>query len=65
MIFILSVCIKWSSDHDNMELFQDTFIIGVIRLITTNYINAIMAKGHGGLYTILNDCWDTFERMLY
>lgn len=34
MIFILSVCIKWSSDYDNKELFQDIFIIWYYQ---TNY----------------------------
>ena len=35
MIFMLGDCVKWTSDHDNTELFQDTFIPGIIRQTTT------------------------------
>lgn len=56
MTFMVSDCIKRSSDHKDTELFQDTFLLGMVRQITTNNVNVITVKGHGGLYKISNDC---------
>ena len=65
MTFMVSDCIKRSSDHKDTELFQDTFLLGMVRQITTNNVNVITVKGHGGLYKISNDCWETSECMTY
>lgn len=35
MILMLGGCVKWTSDRDNTELLQDTFILGIIRQTTT------------------------------
>lgn len=56
MIFIVSVCIKWSSDHDSIDLFQDAFVLGIINKLLQKY-----KCGHG------QRTWWTaqnFERLL-
>lgn len=44
MTFMVSDCIKRSSDHKDTELFQDTFLLGMVRQITTNNVNVITVK---------------------
>lgn len=31
MVVILDDNVKWNSNHDDMEIFQDTFILGIMR----------------------------------